>query len=76
MCPIKNYLKKVRQICDERGVILIIDEVQTGMGRTGSLLCSQQFGVEADILTLGKGLAGGIPIGATLINNKVSTVIF
>ena len=74
--PDKNYLKKVRQICDERGVILIIDEVQTGMGRTGSLLCSQQFGVEADILTLGKGLAGGIPIGATLINNKVSTVIF
>ena len=74
--PNKNYLKKVRQICDERGVILIIDEVQTGMGRTGSLLCSQQSGIEADILTLGKGLAGGIPVGATLINNKISAVIF
>jgi len=74
--PNKNYLKKVRQMCDERGVILIIDEVQTGMGRTGSLLCSQQSGIEADILTLGKGLAGGIPVGATLINNKISAVIF
>ena len=74
--PNKNYLKKVRQICDERGVILIIDEVQTGMGRTGSLLCSQQSGIEADILTLGKGLAGGIPVGATLINAKISAVIF
>ena len=74
--PNKNYLKKVRQICDERGVILIIDEVQTGMGRTGSLLCSQQSGIEADILTLGKGLAGGIPVGATLINSKSSAVIF
>lgn len=74
--PNKNYLKKIRQICDERRVILIIDEVQTGMGRTGSLLCSQQSGIEADILTLGKGLAGGIPVGATLINNKISAVIF
>ena len=72
----KNYLKKVREICNKHGVILIIDEVQTGMGRTGSLLCSQKSGIEADILTLGKGLAGGIPVGATLINNKVSSVIF
>ncbi|PIV09945.1 aspartate aminotransferase family protein [Candidatus Roizmanbacteria bacterium CG02_land_8_20_14_3_00_36_15] len=74
--PDKNYLKKVRQICDKHGVILIIDEVQTGMGRAGSFLCSQKSGIEADILTLGKGLAGGIPVGATLINNKVSAVIF
>lgn len=74
--PNINYLKKVREICNKRGVILIIDEVQTGMGRTGSLLCSQKSGIEADILTLGKGLAGGIPVGATLINNKVSAVIF
>ncbi|VVA44171.1 (LysW)-aminoadipate semialdehyde transaminase [Candidatus Roizmanbacteria bacterium] len=74
--PNKNYLKKVREICNRRGVILIIDEVQTGMGRTGSLLCSQKSGIEADILTMGKGLAGGIPVGATLINNKISAVIF
>jgi len=74
--PNINYLKKVREICNKHGVILIIDEVQTGMGRTGSLLCSQKSGIEADILTLGKGLAGGIPVGATLINNKVSSVIF
>ena len=74
--PNINYLKKVREICNKRGVILIIDEVQTGMGRTGSLLCSQKSGIEADILTLGKGLAGGIPVGATLINKKVSATLF
>ena len=74
--PDKNYLKKVREICNAHGVILIIDEIQTGMGRTGSFLYSQNVGVEADILTLGKGLAGGVPVGATLINNKVSTAIF
>lgn len=74
--PNINYLKKVREICNRHSVILIIDEVQTGMGRTGSLLCSQKSEIEADILTLGKGLAGGIPVGATIINDKVSAVIF
>lgn len=74
--PDKNYLKKVRQICDRHGVILIVDEVQTGMGRTGSFLCSQKSGIEADILTLGKGLAGGIPVGATLVNQKIGNAIF
>lgn len=74
--PDHNYLKEVRKVCDKYGVLLIVDEIQTGMGRTGSLLSIQQNGVEADILTLGKGLAGGIPIGATLVNQKVGNAIF
>lgn len=74
--PDKNYLKKVREICNKYDVLLIVDEIQTGMGRTGSLLSIQKIGVEADILTLGKGLAGGIPVGATLVNQKVASAIF
>jgi len=74
--PDKNYLAKVREVCNKHGVLLIIDEIQTGMGRTGSLLSIQKTNVEADILTLGKGLAGGIPVGATLINQKIGNSIF
>ncbi|PIU36707.1 aspartate aminotransferase family protein [Candidatus Roizmanbacteria bacterium CG_4_8_14_3_um_filter_34_9] len=74
--PDKNYLIKVRKICDKHGVLLIVDEIQTGMGRTGSLLSIQKTGIEADILTLGKGLAGGIPVGATLVNQKIGNAIF
>ncbi len=74
--PDKDYLKKVREICNKHGVLLIVDEIQTGMGRTGSLLSIQKTGVEADILTLGKGLAGGVPVGATLVNQKVGNAIF
>ncbi|MEK7177941.1 MAG: aspartate aminotransferase family protein [Patescibacteria group bacterium] len=74
--PDKNYLKKVREICNKYGVLLIVDEIQTGMGRTGSLLSIQKTGIEADILTLGKGLAGGIPVGATLVNQKIGNAIF
>lgn len=74
--PDKNYLTKVREICNKNNVLLIIDEIQTGMGRTGSLLSIQKTGVEADILTLGKGLAGGIPVGATLVNQKIGNAIF
>lgn len=74
--PDNNYLTKVRDICNKHGILLIIDEIQTGMGRTGSLLSIQKTGIEADILTLGKGLAGGIPVGATLVNQKVGSLIF
>lgn len=74
--PSADYLKKVREICDKKNILLIIDEIQTGMGRTGTFLSIQKSGIEADILTLGKGLAGGVPVGATLINKKIGDAIF
>jgi acetylornithine and succinylornithine aminotransferases len=61
-----QYIKDVRKLCDEKGLLLIFDEIQTGMGRTGKLFAYQQYGVEPDIFTLAKGLAGGVPIGAFL----------
>jgi acetylornithine/N-succinyldiaminopimelate aminotransferase len=71
-CPGENYLKTVRQICDETGTLLIFDEIQTGMGRTGQLFAYQQFGVEPDIMTLAKALANGLPIGAMLAKEKTA----
>lgn len=59
-----DWLRGLRQLCDERGVLLIIDEIQTGLGRCGSWFACEQAGVTPDILALGKGLAGGVPIGA------------
>ncbi|MEF9426171.1 MAG: acetylornithine transaminase [Candidatus Mariimomonas ferrooxydans] len=70
--PAEGYLKKVRQICDEQGLLLIFDEVQTGMGRTGKLFAYEHFGVEPDIISLAKGLGGGVAIGATLAKNTVA----
>lgn len=64
--PGATYLADVRKLCDERGLVLIFDEVQTGVGRTGALWGHQLWGVEPDIMTLAKGLASGFPIGATL----------
>lgn len=61
-----SYFQRVRQLCDERGILLIMDEVQTGMGRTGTLWGYQQLGIEPDAITSAKGLAGGIPMGAML----------
>ncbi len=62
--PADNFLKKLRKKCDEVGALLIFDEVQTGIGRTGTFFAFEQFGVVPDILTLGKALGGGMPIGA------------
>jgi predicted acetylornithine/succinylornithine family transaminase len=70
--PDDDYLKKVRQWCDEKGILLILDEIQTGIGRTGTLFAYEQYGVEPDIMTLAKGLAGGFPIGAILAKNSAS----
>jgi len=70
--PDKNYLKRVRQICDNEGILLILDEVQTGMGRTGKLFAYEHFGIEPDIMTLAKGLGGGIPIGAILTKEEIA----
>jgi acetylornithine/succinyldiaminopimelate/putrescine aminotransferase len=61
-----SYIKQVREWCDERGLLLIVDEVQTGMGRTGTLFAYQQYGIEPDLMTLAKGLGAGFPIGALL----------
>ncbi len=70
--PDPGYLKGARELCDKYGALLILDEIQSGMGRTGKLLASQQIGVKADILTLAKGLGGGVPIGAILATEKAA----
>jgi acetylornithine/N-succinyldiaminopimelate aminotransferase len=62
----RDYFQRVRQICDEKGILLILDEVQVGMGRTGHYWGYENLGIEPDIFTSAKGLGGGIPIGATL----------
>ena len=62
--PADDYLQRVRKWCDEQGLLLILDEVQTGLGRLGSLFGYQEYGVEPDVITLAKGLGGGVPIGA------------
>ena len=71
-CPSEGYLKALREICDEKGLLLIFDEVQVGMGRTGKLFAYEQDGVEPDMLTLAKSLAGGVPIGALLIKKGIA----
>ncbi len=71
-CPSEGYLKAVREICDERGILLIFDEVQVGMGRTGRLFAYEHYGVVPDVLTLAKSLAGGVPIGAILIKKGIA----
>lgn len=66
-----DYLDAARDACDRVGALLIIDEVQTGMGRTGRLFAVERWGIEPDILTLAKSLAGGVPIGATLTTSGI-----
>ncbi|PMV24418.1 MULTISPECIES: aspartate aminotransferase family protein [unclassified Pseudomonas] len=66
----EHYLKGVERLCRELGILLILDEVQTGIGRCGTLLAEQQYGVRADIITLGKGLGGGVPLAALLARGK------
>lgn len=67
-----EYLQAVRALCDERGVLLIFDEIQTGLGRTGRMFAFEHFGVRPDIMTLAKALGGGIPIGALLATEQVA----
>lgn len=71
--PSDDYFKNVRQICDENNLLLILDEVQTGMGRTGKLFAHEHYGIKPDIMTLAKGLGGGVPIGALLAIEKVAS---
>ena len=70
--PDPAYLAGARRLCDERGVLLVLDEVQVGMGRTGTLFAYEQSWIEPDIITLAKALASGIPIGATLAREAVA----
>ena len=71
-CPEPAYLKQVRALCDEAGLLLIFDEIQTGMGRTGTLFAHEQYGVVPDIMTLAKALANGLPMGAMLARETVA----
>ena len=68
------YLKNLRELCTQKDILLVFDEVQTGMGRTGTLFAYEQLGVEPDIMTLAKGLGGGMPIGACLAKDAVAAV--
>jgi acetylornithine aminotransferase/acetylornithine/N-succinyldiaminopimelate aminotransferase len=70
--PSKNYLKELRKLCTARNILLILDEIQTGFGRTGQLFAYQGFGAKPDIMTLAKGLGAGVPIGALVMTNKVA----
>jgi acetylornithine/succinyldiaminopimelate/putrescine aminotransferase len=69
--PAKEYLRAVRKRCDETGALLILDEIQCGMGRTGTLFAFEQFGIVPDILTLAKALGGGLPIGAFIASKNI-----
>lgn len=71
--PDTDYLRNVRELCDKHDILLILDEVQTGMGRTGKLFAYEQYGVTPDILTLAKGLANGAPIGALLSTERIAS---
>jgi acetylornithine/N-succinyldiaminopimelate aminotransferase len=66
----ENYIKSVREICDEQGILLIFDEVQTGIGRTGTLFAYEHYGIEPDVMTLAKGIGGGFPLSALLTKEK------
>ncbi|MGH8013462.1 MAG: acetylornithine transaminase [Candidatus Binataceae bacterium] len=73
--PRADYLARVRELCDRRDLLLILDEVQTGMGRTGKLFAYQHAGIKPDILTLAKALGGGIPIGAMIARSEIAAVL-
>jgi acetylornithine/N-succinyldiaminopimelate aminotransferase len=69
-----GYLKAVREVCNERGALMLLDEVQTGMGRTGKMFAHQHFGIEPDAMSLAKGIAGGLPLGALLAKDRFAKV--
>ncbi len=68
----QDYLEKVRDLCKQKGLLLIFDEVQTGMGRTGKWFAYQHYGIEPDLMTLAKSLGGGVPIGALVVNQRIT----
>ncbi len=70
-----SFIEGLRQLCDEMKMLLVFDEIQSGLCRTGALFCYEHYGVEPDIMTLAKPLAGGLPIGATLMNQDVADAV-
>ncbi|MEW6347667.1 MAG: acetylornithine transaminase [Thermodesulfobacteriota bacterium] len=73
--PPPAYLAEVRALCNDRGCLMLLDEVQTGMGRTGKLFAHKHFGISPDVMTVAKGIAGGVPMGALLVAERVSDVL-
>ena len=73
--PHADYLARLRDLCDRAELLLIVDEVQTGMGRTGKMFGYQQAGIKPDIITLAKALGGGIPIGAMVAKAEIASVM-
>jgi acetylornithine/succinyldiaminopimelate/putrescine aminotransferase len=71
----QSFLQDLRQLCDEQGIVLILDEVQTGVGRTGTFFAYEQYGIQPDLVAMAKGLANGVPIGAVLANQKIADVM-
>lgn len=71
----KDFVLSLRKICDEKNLLLIIDEVQTGVGRTGKYFCYQHYGVNPDIMTMAKALGGGLPIGAMIVKKEISDTL-
>lgn len=69
-----GFLKSLRKLCDQHHLLLIFDEVQCGLGRSGNLFCFQKYKVQPDVLTVAKGLGGGLPIGATIARNKIAAL--
>lgn len=71
----KEFVKGVEAFCKEKDILLIVDEVQTGIGRTGSLFCYEQYGIQPDVVTMAKGLGGGLPIGAVMAAKTCENVL-
>ena len=70
--PDDNYLKEVKEWCEQKGILLILDEIQTGAGRLGTLFAYEQYGVEPDIMTLAKGMGSGVPIGTIMVKDSAN----
>ncbi|MBI4549457.1 MAG: aspartate aminotransferase family protein [Candidatus Omnitrophica bacterium] len=71
-----DFVRKLRKLCDEKRILLIVDEVQTGLGRTGRIFDYQTYGIEPDLMTLAKSLGSGVPIGALVVSNRVAGDVF
>ena len=70
----KDYVRAVRELCDEKDLILIVDEVQTGVGRTGELFAFQNYGIMPDVVSVAKGIGGGLPLGCVMFSEKTENV--
>lgn len=70
-----EFVREVARICEEKDLVFAVDEVQTGIGRTGTFLCYEQFGVKPDVVSMAKGIGGGLPLGAVMMNEKTADVL-